>query len=115
MPMNKANWIRARAVDRPSKRKKRAFDEQNDVAAAVILEAPVRDARFLVDWAKAFTRRRAQESRKACGRVNRGKKALKGDSVMQHALMWYVMDMTRNRCLQRGGELANLEPTDVPF
>ena len=30
-------------MDRPSKRKKRAFDEQNDVTAAVILETPVRD------------------------------------------------------------------------
>ena len=65
MPMNKANWIRARAVDRPSKRKKRAFNEQNDVAAAVILSAPPQHGRFQVSWARRYTARRAEESRKA--------------------------------------------------
>ncbi len=34
-----------------------------EVAARVILEAPNRHASFLVDWARAFLRRRAEESR----------------------------------------------------
>ena len=60
--MNKTNWSRTRFANRPSKRKKQDFDQQNTSAAAVILSAPDENPRFLIDWAKAFMRRRARES-----------------------------------------------------
>ena len=46
-----------RAVDRPSKSKTRAYDEQNSVAAGIILSNPERHSRFQVSWARAFMRR----------------------------------------------------------
>ena len=60
--MNSNYWTRTRAANQPSVRKKRDFDEQNAIAATVILESPNQHSAFQVDWAKAFTRRRAAES-----------------------------------------------------
>ena len=56
------NWTRRRGADRPSKRKKRDLDEQNAIAADIILAAPERQSQFQVDWARRFTRRQASES-----------------------------------------------------
>ena len=55
MPMNKANWSRPRAANRPSKRKTRAYDQQNDTAAAVTLASPEQHTRFQIDWAQRYT------------------------------------------------------------
>ena len=63
--MTKTNWSKTIFANRPSKRKKRDFDQQNTSAAAVILSAPDENPRFLIDWAKAFMQRRAQEGREA--------------------------------------------------
>ena len=62
MPMNKANCSRVRAANRPSKRKTRAYDRQNDMAAR-ILARPGRRNQLLIDWARRYTVRRAQERR----------------------------------------------------
>ena len=61
--MNKAKWSRRRAANQPTKSKRVRYDHDNELAARVILEAPNRHASFLVDWARAFLRRRAEESR----------------------------------------------------
>ena len=63
MPMNKANWSRTRAANRPSKRKTRAYDQQNATAAAVILASPEQHTRFQIDWARRYIARRAEEIR----------------------------------------------------
>ena len=55
------NWTRARAADRPTKRKKRDFDEQNAIAASVILADTTKHSAFQVRWAHAFSRRRNEE------------------------------------------------------
>ena len=55
--LRRTTWSRARATDRPSKSKTRAYDEQNSVAAGIILSNPKRHSRFQVSWARAFMRR----------------------------------------------------------
>ena len=61
--MSKPQWIRARAANQPSARKKRSYDEGNTVAAAVILADPRKHSDFQVNWARAFRRRQEQEGR----------------------------------------------------
>ena len=66
--MNRSHWSRRRAADRPpSKSKAAQYNRDNATAAAVILSAPQRHSRFQVNWAKAFTQRRAEESREKIG------------------------------------------------
>ena len=60
--MNRTKWSRARAADRPSKSKTRAYDEQNAIAAGIILSSPERHTAFQIQWAEAFTKRKAAES-----------------------------------------------------
>ena len=59
----KAKGTRARFANQPSKRKKRDYDATNDLAARVILADTRKHTGFQVDWAQAFLRRRAEESR----------------------------------------------------
>ena len=70
-------WTRRRFADRPSKRKKKDFDERNAEAAAIILSAPEQSPAFMIDWAQAFQRRIAATAREegltqtACGQTRR--------------------------------------------
>jgi hypothetical protein len=41
----------------------RRYDQQNDEAAAIILAALEESAPFMIDWARRYQARRAQESR----------------------------------------------------
>ena len=58
--MRQPKWQRARAKDRPSKEVK--YDRDNSIAAKAILAEPGKHPRFMVEWARRFTARRAAES-----------------------------------------------------
>ena len=51
-------WSQARP---PSKSKRAKYDEENSIAAGIILSAPAQHRWFQVDWARRFQRRRAAE------------------------------------------------------
>ena len=59
--MSKTHWARTRAANQPSARKKRAYDKENAVAAAVILADTQKHTAFQISWAHAFRRRQDQE------------------------------------------------------
>ena len=59
--MNKIHWSRRHAANQPTKRKTRAYDRRNSIAAGVILSAPQQHSRFQIDWAQRFMRRREVE------------------------------------------------------
>ena len=52
-------WSQARP---PSKSKRAKYDEQNSIAAEIILADTTKHTDFQVRWAKAFMRRRAEEN-----------------------------------------------------
>ena len=60
-----------KTLPKPSRRRRSPcdltarYDRSNDEAATLILSAPNRNPKFLLDWAKAFQQRRARESREA--------------------------------------------------
>jgi len=59
-------WTRARAVDQPpSKTKRSRYDRDNSIAARVILDNQDRHPNFMVEWARQFTARRAEEKNRA--------------------------------------------------
>ena len=61
--MKRSQWSRARAANQPSKGKAARYDEQNAIAANIILANPERHSRFQIDWARRFQRRRAEAFR----------------------------------------------------
>ena len=61
------NWRPRTAPDRPAKNGKRDYDASNERAAAIILSEREKHGLFLVQWAEAFQRRRAEERAMATG------------------------------------------------
>ncbi len=55
------SWNQRRAADRPAKNAKRDYDRSNAEAAGLILASPQTYGEFMVDWAKRFRQRRADE------------------------------------------------------
>lgn len=57
----RTKWSRTRAANQPSKSKTAKHNKGNENAARRILAAPEQHPAFMVTWATAFRKRRAEE------------------------------------------------------
>jgi hypothetical protein len=57
----RSKWAAQRAANQPSKGKIAQYDAGNKRSARRILESPEQHPAFMVDWARRFQRRRAEE------------------------------------------------------